>query len=673
MSNQIDQHARVRSDQSVDRDRRQARASRDGRAPLQPHPACAVGGDAAADGGVRSHLGVDVPVLDPPRTRPWRDQLRGRPRHRRVHRDRRAGRRRRHHPHRALVPRRGAQRRPSGLGGRGGARRPDQRPVYLELARAGTSRSRRRSLASAVPRAESIGIQIENELYDQPEHIATLKRLAREAGLSAPLWTATGWGGAILPPTRCSRSTAAMPTGSGRVRGRRGTTASATTSASRTSGTIRAWAATSARKASRSSCARSIPSSRRPPVSSAAAWRRPTTAGRSRAAATSPRSPTSRSETARRGRASTCTPGASTPPITCRRPTRPEYPNDLPRFDYDFQAAIGATGHPAASLGLLRDHNAFLAAFGGRLADMFSSLPDDAPIDIHDLESLRWAVRTDGDSGFLFINTHQPHEPLAGIRRRPVPDRPGRRATSSCPIGRSTSPAGSSRAGRSASTSQACGSSGRRHPSRASSTGQIPTLVLRAHDGSRRASASRRGRAFSSAAKRSSLTSRSISSPGTRSSWTAPCACSSSTSGRRSASGTWAKTSSTLRRRRLARTRRARPARRAPADRDPLDGVEQFVPLDVRDRSAPGTRAVDLITLRPAGEPPIRYGEFMGRSSAPTDAQIDRGRRRLEGRASRRACARRRGPRRARHRLGGGCRSAARSTASRSAIDSGTD
>ena len=45
---------------------------------------------------------------------------------------------------------------------------------------------------------------------------------------------------------------------------------------------------------------------------------------------------------------------------------------------------------------------------------MFSSLPDDAPVDIHDLESLRWAVRTDGDSGFLFINTHQPHEPLAG-------------------------------------------------------------------------------------------------------------------------------------------------------------------------------------------------------------------------------------------------------------------
>ena len=44
-----------------------------------------------------------------------------------------------------------------------------------------------------------LGIQLDNELYDQPGHLVTLKRLAREAGLSAPLWTATAWGGADLP------------------------------------------------------------------------------------------------------------------------------------------------------------------------------------------------------------------------------------------------------------------------------------------------------------------------------------------------------------------------------------------------------------------------------------------------------------------------------------------
>ncbi|MDH6622255.1 hypothetical protein M2271_000042 [Streptomyces sp. LBL] len=45
-----------------------------------------------------------------------------------------------------------------------------------------------------------VAIQIENELYDQPGHLLTLKRMPQEAGLSAPLWTATAWGGVQLPP-----------------------------------------------------------------------------------------------------------------------------------------------------------------------------------------------------------------------------------------------------------------------------------------------------------------------------------------------------------------------------------------------------------------------------------------------------------------------------------------
>ncbi|WP_062464066.1 beta-galactosidase [Demequina soli] len=46
-----------------------------------------------------------------------------------------------------------------------------------------------------------IGAQMDNELYDQPEHLATLRRIAEEAGLDVPLWTATGWGGAEVPAT----------------------------------------------------------------------------------------------------------------------------------------------------------------------------------------------------------------------------------------------------------------------------------------------------------------------------------------------------------------------------------------------------------------------------------------------------------------------------------------
>jgi hypothetical protein len=92
-----------------------------------------------------------------------------------------------------------------------------------------------------------------------------------------------------------------------------------------------------------------------------------------------------------------------------------EYPNDLPRFDYDFQAPISATGRSGSSLALLREHNAFVASFGERLVQMFSTLPDDAPVAVHDLDTLRWAVRTDGSEGFLFLNTHQPHEPLSPV------------------------------------------------------------------------------------------------------------------------------------------------------------------------------------------------------------------------------------------------------------------
>ncbi|WP_227247603.1 beta-galactosidase [Paraburkholderia caribensis] len=49
-----------------------------------------------------------------------------------------------------------------------------------------------------------IGIQLENEYnltgpQQGPTHIATLKRLAREAGLDVPLYTVTGWDNAVFP------------------------------------------------------------------------------------------------------------------------------------------------------------------------------------------------------------------------------------------------------------------------------------------------------------------------------------------------------------------------------------------------------------------------------------------------------------------------------------------
>ncbi|MCA5894266.1 beta-galactosidase [Isoptericola sp. NEAU-Y5] len=75
-------------------------------------------------------------------------------------------------------------------------------PAYLELVRAffGQTVAQLTGLTHAEG-GPVIGAQMENELYDQPEHLAALRRIAEEAGLRVPVWTATGWGGAQVPPT----------------------------------------------------------------------------------------------------------------------------------------------------------------------------------------------------------------------------------------------------------------------------------------------------------------------------------------------------------------------------------------------------------------------------------------------------------------------------------------
>ncbi len=84
----------------------------------------------------------------------------------------------------------------------------------------------------------------------------------------------------------------------------------------------------------------------------------------------------------------------------------------MTRLSYDFHAPIGQSGDLSESSALLRAQHAFLDAFGARLGDLPSALPDGLPRDLDDTETLRWAVRSDGSSGFAFISRHQPHLPL---------------------------------------------------------------------------------------------------------------------------------------------------------------------------------------------------------------------------------------------------------------------
>lgn len=75
-------------------------------------------------------------------------------------------------------------------------------PRYLELVR--RLYGQIISQISGLTHAEGgpvVGVQMDNELYDQPQHLATLREIAQDLGLKVPIWTATGWGGAQVPET----------------------------------------------------------------------------------------------------------------------------------------------------------------------------------------------------------------------------------------------------------------------------------------------------------------------------------------------------------------------------------------------------------------------------------------------------------------------------------------
>ncbi len=82
----------------------------------------------------------------------------------------------------------------------------------------------------------------------------------------------------------------------------------------------------------------------------------------------------------------------------------------VPKRSYDYQAALGEYGQVRESYSRLKAIHYFTQSFGDRLAPMETVLPVGASrIDPTDLETLRFAVRTDGESGFLFINNFQDH------------------------------------------------------------------------------------------------------------------------------------------------------------------------------------------------------------------------------------------------------------------------
>jgi hypothetical protein len=76
------------------------------------------------------------------------------------------------------------------------------------------------------------------------------------------------------------------------------------------------------------------------------------------------------------------------------------YWNDLPVKNYDFQAPIGEYGQERAHYHFLRLLGLFLEDFGPGLSGMTSHTPNGRDL-------LNWAARSNGDSGYLFVSHYQ--------------------------------------------------------------------------------------------------------------------------------------------------------------------------------------------------------------------------------------------------------------------------
>jgi hypothetical protein len=82
------------------------------------------------------------------------------------------------------------------------------------------------------------------------------------------------------------------------------------------------------------------------------------------------------------------------------------YPNDYPILNYDFHTAMTSYGEVRDQYRLLNLIHLFVNDFGQILAPM-DNVGSTKDVAADDLTSLRYAMRTDGRSGFVFINHHQ--------------------------------------------------------------------------------------------------------------------------------------------------------------------------------------------------------------------------------------------------------------------------
>ncbi|MEL7976310.1 beta-galactosidase [Isoptericola sp. F-RaC21] len=313
---------------------------------------------------------------------------------------------------------------PDWLVGRGVATRTND-PAYLDLVRAfyGQAVAQLAGLTHAEG-GPVVGVQIENELYDQPEHLATLRTMAEGLGLRVPVWTATGWGGAQVPPSL-------LPVYSAYADGfweDSDVEWPAFSPVHFRYSTVRDDLSVGAdlREALDGIVLDDDGSGPVPADDDALPYatcelgggmhvayhRRPLVTPRDVAALALAKVGSGSvwqgyymyaGGTQRVG-----------PHGTEQESHATGYPNDVPTRTYDFGAPVGEHGQVRAHHHLLRRQHLWLQADGAALAAMTTTVGGGSD----DSAELRWAVRSDGRRGYVFATTYQP-------ARRPLPAQPG--------------------------------------------------------------------------------------------------------------------------------------------------------------------------------------------------------------------------------------------------------
>lgn len=92
------------------------------------------------------------------------------------------------------------------------------------------------------------------------------------------------------------------------------------------------------------------------------------------------------------------------------------YSNDYPILSYDFQAPLGEYGQVREHYRLLKLLHLFLQDYSEDFAPMTACMGSEF-IPINDTEKLRYAMRTNGKSGFIFVNHYQRLDELEIVER----------------------------------------------------------------------------------------------------------------------------------------------------------------------------------------------------------------------------------------------------------------